>query len=517
MKLTDLTDGLRLAAANAGDFATDLVDPTLRLGVTGLARAGKTVFISALVHNLLHGGRLPLFDAYASGRISTTNLDPQPDDAVPRFAYEGHIEALTGPDRHWPASTAQISESRLTIAYESASFWDRNFRPGRLHIDIVDYPGEWLLDLPLLSMNYAAWSAQSLAKARDPRRAGIAADWLSAVASHDANADASEDTARTLATAFTAFLAANRDAETSAASLPPGRFLMPGDLANSPALTFAPLDIPADARPRRGSLHAMMARRYDAYVSHVVRPFFRDHFARLDRQIVLVDLLRAINSGPAAIRDLEASLSEILAAFRPGRTSWLSRILTRRVDRILFAATKADHLHHHNHDRLEKILRRLVDKAATRAAFAGSTVDALALASVRATHEATISHDGHALDCIVGVPEKGQKASGRTFDGKSEFAIFPGDLPLNPDSFFERVEHAEDSLESDSQVRAEQGGVTDSLLERPESMSEDTPAGTEFVRFRPPQLERATSSATLSLPHIRLDRAIDFLIGDKLA
>ncbi|MEC6999181.1 YcjX family protein [Brucella abortus] len=29
------------------------------MGVTGLSRAGKTVFISALVHNLVHGGRLP--------------------------------------------------------------------------------------------------------------------------------------------------------------------------------------------------------------------------------------------------------------------------------------------------------------------------------------------------------------------------------------------------------------------------------------------------------------------------
>ena len=45
----------------------------------------------------------------------------------------------------------------------------------------------------------------------------------------------------------------------------------------------------------------MMARRYEAYKAHVVRPFFRDHFARLDRQIVLVDALSALNSGPAAV------------------------------------------------------------------------------------------------------------------------------------------------------------------------------------------------------------------------
>ncbi|TIP52581.1 MAG: YcjX family protein, partial [Mesorhizobium sp.] len=38
-----------------------------------------------------------------------------------------------------------------------------------------------------------------------------------------------------------------------------------------------------------------------------------------------------------------------------------------------------------------------------------------------------------------------------------------------------------------------------------------------FVRFRPPKLERTAEGVTLSLPHIRLDRALQFLIGDHLA
>ena len=71
-------------------------NPTLRLGVTGLSRSGKTVFITALVHALVRGSRLPVFRAYAEGRIRKASLSPQPDDAVPRFAYEDHLAALTG-------------------------------------------------------------------------------------------------------------------------------------------------------------------------------------------------------------------------------------------------------------------------------------------------------------------------------------------------------------------------------------------------------------------------------------
>ena len=88
----------------------------------------------------------------------------------------------------------------------------------------------------------------------------------------------------------------------------------------------------------------MMERRYEAYKTHVVKPFFRDHFARLDRQIVLVDMLTALNGGSTALRDLEQTLTDVLGAFRPGRASWLRSVLTRRIDRILFAATKADHV-----------------------------------------------------------------------------------------------------------------------------------------------------------------------------
>ena len=92
--MTSIADEARIALDNLADRAGNLLHPTLRIGVAGLSRAGKTVFITALVHNLLHGGRLPLFSAGASGRIARTYLEEQPDDAVPRFAYESHIRTV---------------------------------------------------------------------------------------------------------------------------------------------------------------------------------------------------------------------------------------------------------------------------------------------------------------------------------------------------------------------------------------------------------------------------------------
>src|SRR5205085_3087717 len=235
----------------------------------------------------------------------------------------------------WPESTSRISELRLVIEYQSA----RSGRDRRLTLDIVDYPGEWLLDLPLLGTSYSQWSAETLRLSHLGPRAVLAACWHKHLATLNPDGPESEPAALQAAHLFTEYLKACRDERYAMRLLPPGRFLMPGDLAGSPALTFAPLELSGAEPAPAGSLHAMMERRYEAYKDVVVRPFYREHFARLDRQIVLVDALAAFNAGPAAVKDLEAALVAILGSFRTGRTTLASMLFSPRIDRILFAAT----------------------------------------------------------------------------------------------------------------------------------------------------------------------------------
>ena len=476
--LHNLTLETQIAARSLTDYVTG---NGLRLGVTGLSRAGKTVFITALIQNLLKSARLPVFRVMAEGRLTRACLQPQPDDEVPRFAYEDHLKALGGDDRHWPQSTRQISELRLTLEFERTEGWFKG--PSSLTIDIVDYPGEWLLDLPLLTKTYAQWCRETLEASSAANRAMLAANWRGMTLGLDASAGADEETARQASGLFTAYLKSSRADAYALSTLPPGRFLLPGDMEGSPALTFAPLNLPSDTITP-GSLAAMMERRYEAYKTHVVRPFFRDHFARLDRQIVLVDALAALNSGAAAVRDLETALGDILLAFRAGRSGILSTLFRPKVDRILFAATKADHLHHTSHDRLEAILRALTARAISRAEGVGARVDVIALAAIRATREAQVKHDGKVLDAIVGTPQAGERLDGEVFDGNSEAAIFPGELPADPKAVFR----------GDG-------------LALPEAE-----AALRFIRFRPPVPEANGQPA----PQIRLDRALEFLLGDKL-
>ena len=284
------------------------------------------------------------------------------------------------------------------------------------------------------------------------------------------------------ADAFRRYLLAARVEPHALSLLPPGRFLMPGDLEGSPALTFAPLDL-GEAPVHRNSLAALMERRFEAYKSHVALPFFREHFATLDRQIVLVDLLTPLNAGARAVADLEAALDHVLAAFRVGRNSLLSALFAPRIERVLFAATKADLLHHTSHDRLQAILGLLVERAFRRSQESGATTHVLALSALRATHEATVREGRSILPAVVGIPEAGEKIDGEEFDGITEAAIYPGDLPEDPKAALEA----------------------------------QTGLDLRFVRFRPPLLGKDELGKPRRAPHIRLDRALEFLIGDRLA
>lgn len=471
MALTDITED---ALKRLGDMAAAITDPfgdqVLRLGVTGLSRAGKTVFITGLVANLLDRGRMPQLRAEAEGRIETAFLQPQPDDTLPRFDFESHIAALTGPDPHWPEGTRAISELRLSFRTRPTGILAGLRGPQVLHLDIVDYPGEWLMDLVLLDKTYGDWSDQVLDRlaARD-----LGADYLARARAEDGALPHDETRAKALAEAFTSYLHKARDAGWSDCT--PGRFTLPGELAGSPVLTFAPLPMPGDTP--RGSLWREMERRFEAYKSQVVRPFFRKHFARIDRQVVLVDVLGAIHAGPAALEDLRRTMADLLSAFKPGRNGFLAEILRgKRVEKILFAATKADHLHHSQHPRLTAITEALMREARDRAAFSGAEVAAMSLAAIRATTEVTHEQAGVAHDMV----------QGRLLTTGKAAAMYAGELPADPARLLSP---------------ARQGAPT--WLD----------ADYALMHFAPARLMLRPGEGP---PHIRLDRAAEFLIGDRL-
>ena len=448
------------AGAVTGLFA----DPVVRLGVTGLSRAGKTVFITSLVANLFHSGRMSQLRSAATVQIQSTFLQPQPDDTVARFEYERNLDALLAAILSWPDGAKTISQLRWSFRLAPSGMLSALSLPRMLHLDIVDYLGEWLLDL-----SYEQWAAAALASAEKRREARAFYALLSGV---DGSAPFDDVTASGLAVAYAGYLQQARWAGFS--NLTPSQFLLLGELAGSPVLTFAPLLI---GEAGKGSFQAEMKRRFEAYKSKIVKPFFRDHFAKLDRQIVLVDLLKSLADGPDAVADMERAMGAVLVAFRPGRRGFLKEVLRRkRIDSILFAALKADHLHHLQHPALTAMFEALTHSARDKARFRGALTAAMSIASMRSTAEMELSSDGRALPGVKGLEKFGGKTVG----------FYPGEFPNSSASVLYQARS--DSLDWDSGLFADQNSA-------------------------PSQLSLAPG---VGPPHIRLDKAVEFLIGDLL-
>ncbi|MDG0983679.1 MAG: YcjX family protein [Tateyamaria sp.] len=470
MVLTKIADEvLGFARGIYGAGANLLGESTIRLGVTGLAHSGKTTFITSLVANLLDRGRMPHFSVEKEGRILAVYLQPQPDDTVPRFEFEKHMSSLMGMPPRWPDSTRSISELRVSLRLIPNGIFSNMQSPHTVHLDIIDYPGEWLLDLGLLEKSYDAWSSVTLERI-NARSCG--APYQALIKQTDVSAGFDEMQAKALAASFTEYLSEARNE--GFYDCTPGRFLLPGELAGSPVLTFAPL--PLGDEPRK-SLRREMARRFQAYKSQVIQPFFRDHFSKIDRQVVLIDALGAIHSGPSSVEDMRNAVVDILTTFQPGQNKFINKLFKgKRVEKILFAATKADHLHHEQHGKLTAITDALVRHARDRASFAGADTAALSLAALRATTEEIITHEAKPLGVVLGT----------LLDSGKNAAFYPGTLPDDPGHLL-------------NQARS---GMTKWL-------DEDY----EIMRFAPASIKMRPGDGP---PHIRMDRAIQFLIGDRL-
>ncbi|NHB88805.1 YcjX family protein [Photorhabdus tasmaniensis] len=449
------------------------MDRHLRLAVTGLSRSGKTAFITSLVNQLLHlhsGARLPLFSAVRDGRLLGVKRVPQRDLGVPRFAYDEGLTALYATPPSWPTPTRGVSEIRLALRYRSENSLLRHFKEtATLYLEIVDYPGEWLLDLPMLAQNYLAWSRQMNGLLQG-QRAEWAKPWLELCQQCDPLALADEDLLAAIAQAYTQYLIKCK--EQGLHFIQPGRFVLPGEMMGAPALQFFPWpDIGhiTESQFTQADQHTnigMLRKRFEYYCQSVVKGFYKEHFLRFDRQIVLVDCLQPLNSGPPVFNDMRLALTQLMQSFHYGKRTLFRRLFSPCIDKLMFAASKADHVTADQHANLVALLQQLVQEARQNAAFEGISMDCVGLASVRATESGMIEHHGENVPALKGC---------RLTDGKL-LTFFPGEVPrcLPEDNFWQKQ-------------------------------------GFGFEEFSPRQVNIDTP-----LPHIRLDTVLEFLLGDKV-
>ena len=440
------------------------LDRHLRLGVTGLSGSGKTAFITSFVQQLTQGDvatHLPFFDVVRQQRYLGGRLSPQLL-AVPRFPLEQNLQYLQQTPPQWPPSTRGWSQLNMQLRYKAGSGLRAHLQShSELALEIVDYPGEWLLDLPLLELSYAKWCEFSWQLFSSPHRAVVAAEFKQLLASIDLQ-DTSELQLQQLTEQYKKLL--TQFHQTPGAYLnQPGRLLVPGELAGAPMLQLFPL-LPEQLL-QRSALQDKLVQHYDSYCKHVIKPFYQRHFASLDRQVILVDCLSALNAGAAAVAELQQALRLILQSFQYGPSGLLSRLFKPRIDKVLFAASKADHVTPEQHKALTLLLQQLLQQPLKQSQYQAATTEAMAIAAIRASHSGFVQLDGLAQPCI----------SGRTMQQEA-ITYFPGDVPatLPLATLFEQHQFA-------------------------------------FVPLAPLPWQEPQP-----LPHVRMDHVLQFILGDKL-
>jgi hypothetical protein len=394
------------------------VRQTVRIGVTGLARSGKTAFLTSLAANLLAAGAgLPALPALAErlgGRSFRVALAPAGADALARFDHLAHMAALAADPPRWPGRTSAVSllALDLEIGHDGLA---AALPPRRLRLELLDYPGEWLLDLPLLGQSFDAWSQATLRRLEGHPAAH---DFLAFAHALPAAAPAEETLARAGHDLFRTLLRTLRDAE-GLTMLQPGRFLMPAPGPEPPWTAFFPLT-------GASGLVNLLRDRFDAYGRAVRRDLVSPAFGRVDRLVVLADVLSALHAGAAAFADAAAALAEVAGALRWRRRlallpAWIGDILPmfRGIGRVAFAATKADHVAARQRGNLAALVRRL--------AVVPGLAEAFAIAAIRCTEDVVWTLEGHPVSAVRG------RVAGEARPGRS----YPGEVPDHvPDASF---------------------------------------------------------------------------------
>lgn len=391
-----------------------LNDTPVRVAVTGLSRAGKTVFLTSLLSNLLiMRGRdtLPALRAVlgkgGAGRLERVRLMPAGAETTPQFDHAAKLAELAAASPGWPARTDNLAEVSLELTIKPPAGLlgsvRGKFGHPRVRLELLDYPGEWLLDLPLLSKSYAEWSRETMALLRQEPRAAVAAPFLDYLQRLNAAGKVEEALERCRR-------------EHGLRYLQPGRFLCPRPRADAPFLWFFPLEAAPDT-PGRGTNAALLEERFEAYKRDMRASFFDTHFRAFDRQIVLVDVLGALQAGRAAYEDTERAIGDI-AACLAGSQGMLGRWLGRSpLERVAFVATKADHVPSLQRDNLRALLRDMVHPARAHGPQESEAVSYHVAASVVSTYDDWADREGGLREAVVwgrklGEPERRPYAAG---------------------------------------------------------------------------------------------------------
>ena len=163
---------------------------------------------------------------------------------------------------------------------------------------------------------------------------------------------------------------------------------------------------------------------------------------------------------------MKLGLQQLFKHFHYGNRSLFHRLFSAQIDKLLFVATKADHITSDQLPNLESLMRQLVQEGGRHAEFEGIVTGYHAISAIRATDPVITKQNDVAIKAIRGIRSQDRKL----------ITLYPGDVP--------------NRLPSKSYW--------------------------QFNRFEFDQFEPKAVEFDQPIAHLRIDAALQFLLADLL-
>jgi predicted YcjX-like family ATPase len=461
--LDSFKTNMRDAAQRLSEWAESALNEThIRIAITGLSQAGKTVFITSAINNLLalgHGrNTLPKLQdclkANGANLLKRVSIAPAGATTTPQFDYQKKLDDLASGMPTWPPRTEDLSQIALDLEIDRVDPLAQRLGRRRVRLEFLDYPGEWLLDLPLLSKSYRAWSEETLRLLQRPPRRLSCAPFFEFLVQLDPEGPADEALMQRGHNLYRAALQECRS-RSGFRYLQPGRFLCPGPRVDAPFMWFFPLEYPS-SHLSLYTLGGRLNERFEKYKDDIREHFFNDHFTHFNRQVVLVDVLSALHAGRETFKDIECAIADIAAQLRYGSNALSAlkqaagamieragvlagpyaegakkagrALSSPLIERIAFVATKGDHVPAMRRENLKNLLKTLAESAQQEEPLGKVPVTYHTIASVLSTTDGIEKMNGHPVEVVWGLP----------LGESRQRAFYPGDVPSGrpPDTFW---------------------------------------------------------------------------------
>jgi hypothetical protein len=310
------------------------------IAITGLSRAGKTVFLTSLADNLEKN------KDWQSELNYKTAFIPEGQS----FNYKQYRKKII--EGKWPSGTNKLSNLKIELRGLNDKIIKR--------LNFIDYPGEWILDFKLLNMDFVQWSRDCYNIYGEREELAIFYKTL----------DLEDSTLEELSRLFKKGL---KDLKEKAHfyNLTPGRFIMPDGEEDNEKMIFFPMNLVECSNKELRKIqqtdrYKQCEKNYKYYRKNYIKI---KEFKNFDKQIVLIDIFEMLYNGHDANQNIQEAIKAMFRQYEYERYAVLNKIGSlfgiKAINDTAIVATKSDLISSDHIDNYEMLLDKVVEDTIT--------------------------------------------------------------------------------------------------------------------------------------------------------